>query len=126
MSKYNTEARFHIYKICREMTEDFSAKDIILKLNHPHSLSTIYRILDQLVDDKILVKNGDRYICVHKDCGAKSHFFLKCQSCAKTYHIDCNELNTIEQHFYEKHGFKANLNNSFLTGVCKKCQSEAK
>ena len=126
MTKYNTEARFHIYKICREMAGDFSAKDIISKLNHPHSLSTIYRILDQLVADNILIKNGDHYVNCPSNCDANSHFFLKCQKCAKTFHIDCDELSTLEQHIFKEHGFKTNLNNSFLNGLCQKCQSEAK
>ena len=120
-SKYQTEAKLHIFKICQQFSSDFTAKDVMARLDHDHSISTVYRILDSLIDEGRLIKNGSSYLNVKYHNCNNQHFFLKCNSCQKTIHVDCDELDDLKSHIYNNHGLLANLDNLVLSGTCRKC-----
>lgn len=92
--------------------------------------STVYRQLEKLVDEGILNKyiiDVNSSACFeyvvpdsHKTTG--SCFHCKCEKCGKLIHLHCDELENIQTHLYEEHGFKLSPLRTIFYGLCEQCR----
>lgn len=88
--------------------------------------STIYRLMQKLVNDKIVIRAHtspkDVKYCIANCCGSHEHLHLKCVSCGSISHIDsdisCKFLNKISK----KYNFKVNLVDTIMYGKCNNCK----
>lgn len=127
---YNTKQKEIIYKIIKEQKKEFTPKDIYIKANNKVGLTTIYRFIDKLVKDNVLVKtiNEDNitfYQYLEK-CPEKNHFYLKCEDCGILIHIDCDCISELISHIFIKHKFILNKEHILINGKCDKCRKETK
>ena len=126
---YSTEAKNCVYQAAKQLEKNFSANDItehLSYLGHKHSNSTIYRILEEMVKNGILAKNHDtagitRYYFL-ENCDKTSHFYIICRDCKEAYHVDCELIDKLYQHFFDDHGFIIAQKNLQIDGLCRKCQ----
>ena len=93
--------------------------------------STVYRQLENLVDEGIIKKyiiDGNSPACFEyfeQDSHADTDvcFHCKCEKCGRLIHMDCDELQEIRQHLLEHHGFAWDSGRTVFYGICDQCQS---
>ena len=121
---YNTKQRETILSVIKKQTKDFSIKELHEKLGGEIGLTTVYRMVDQLASEGVLVKtmseSGVLYQYV-EPCEKKDHFYLKCDKCGTMSHVDCEQVEGLSKHIFEEHGFKPIDSHVVINGVCKKC-----
>ncbi|MCR5040699.1 MAG: transcriptional repressor [Clostridia bacterium] len=91
--------------------------------------TTVYRQLDKLVDEGVVNKytlDGVGPACfeyVGKDShvAKNSCFHCKCVRCGRLIHLQCSELDGIQRHLYEHHGFSLNPMRTVFYGLCSDC-----
>lgn len=96
--------------------------------NTPIDRSTIYRSLDRLLKQHLLLrftkddgkKSFYQYIGENSHC--EEHLHLKCTDCGKIIHLDCSFMEEIAEHILNKHDFILQYESSILFGVCKECK----
>ncbi len=127
---YKTKQREHILNIITSYKEEFTIKDIYSKLNDNASLTTIYRLIDKLVDDGIIIKNVHMDNSIHyqylEKCNHDNHFFLKCLSCGSMIHVDCDCIDELYNHINNEHKFLLDKKHIIINGICYKCSNEGK
>ena len=94
--------------------------------------STIYRRLEELVDEGILSKysiDANTPACFeyigkdsHNDSGTCFH--CKCEKCGTLIHMHCDEMESISEHLMGHHGFRLNSMRTVFYGICKDCMQE--
>ena len=92
--------------------------------------STIYRQLESLVDEGIINKyiiDGNSPACFeyvgndhHHDAGEVC-YHRKCQKCGKLIHLNCDELEEIQEHLFKDHRFKLDPIRTVFYGLCENC-----
>lgn len=95
------------------------------------NLTTIYRYLDRLVEQGIVLKTAHgkkeqatyQYINGKAECG--HHLHMKCTGCGKVMHLDCGFMEEIAAHVRLEHGFTIDCKNSYLMGLCRNCSNNA-
>lgn len=129
--KYNTDNKRIVYDIVSNIGKDFNAKDIyniVISKKANVGVSTIYRILDELLNEHFLVKlvsedNTIFYRYIEK-CDNHKHLLLKCNVCSEITHVDCEIVENFSNHLASKHNFDVEVNQSFIPGICKNCKKE--
>jgi len=123
MSKYNTAQKEKIREIIKKQTKPFYPKDIY-ELIDGVGLTTIYREISFLEEKGLLKKtihnNKTQYEYL-TPCDNNNHFYLKCDTCGKITHVDCNFIDKLKKHIYNDHLFKLNDINLVLNGTCDEC-----
>ena len=91
--------------------------------------STVYRQLEQLVDEGVLNKyiiDGSSPACFEY-VGAESHggaeicFHCKCEKCGRLIHLHCDELESIQAHLLAAHSFRLDPMRTVFFGLCEAC-----
>ena len=105
-----------------------------LHQNCPLGVATIYRQLEKFVADGSVVKyfiddkSAACFQYIGGECengGAeKEHFHIKCEKCGKLIHLDCSELEHLQQHLQQQHGIALNPFRTVFYGTCAACQGE--
>ncbi|MFR2443645.1 MAG: Fur family transcriptional regulator [Ruminococcus sp.] len=129
---YKTKQREYILEYLRSCgTRHTTVGEIVRHLQDsgtPVGTATVYRHLEQLVEDGAVRK----YVLDEK-CGAcyqflpeqaeacHEHFHLKCTCCGKLFHVSCTYLDQLNQHLLEHHGFTVDHTKTVLYGVCADC-----
>ena len=98
----------------------------------PIGQSTVYRQLENLVDEGIINKyiidanspacfefTGEGLRAEKEPC-----FHCKCEKCGKLIHLHCDELNELLAHLKAEHNFKLDPLRTVFYGICEGC-SEA-
>ena len=123
---YKTKQKNKILEIIENRKNEFTIKEVYEELNQSVGLTTIYRLVNKLINEKKLNKeigkdnlNYYQYLNI---CNNKNHFYLKCNKCLKLIHVDCDCINDIENHVLEKHKFYMNKENIIINGICNKCR----
>ena len=85
------------------------------------SLGTVYRNLNQLVEQGVLRRistpvNGDRF-----DTRMDPHAHLLCTCCGQVLDLEENLLNDIDRNVLETRGFQVNDRQLLLSGLCADC-----
>ena len=124
--RYNTKQKDNILKIIENKDKQFTIKSLYDELNGSVGLTTIYRLVNNLVNEnilnKIISKDNITYYEYLKTCKNKNHFYLKCDNCLKLIHIDCDCIEKLENHILEEHSFNINNQNIIINGLCKNCR----
>lgn len=122
---YNTKQKNIILDIIKKQKKEFTIKDIYTKLDCKIGLTTIYRLVDKLVDEGILTKNISKdnitYYQYLEKCDHDNHFYLKCDNCGEMIHIDCDCIGELSKHINKEHKFKLSESHIIINGLCQKC-----
>ena len=125
---YNTKQKDLILKIIKEKKTMFTVKDIYNELKEKVGLTTIYRLIDKLVLEGIIIKNIGKdnvtYYQYLEHCEHENHFYLKCDKCGCMVHIDCDCINDLSSHILKKHNFKLSKKNIIINGICSNCETK--
>ena len=89
--------------------------------------TTVYRLLDKLCAENIIIKysdiNSDK--AVYQYAGEKGHcrehLHLKCIKCGKVMHLDCGFMDELREHIMEEHHFQLQCSGDLLHGLCEEC-----
>ena len=122
---YNTKQRDKIFQIIEKYGHDFLIKDLYEEVKEDTSLTTVYRLVDQLVEEGILNKcigsDQNTYYQYMKKCDCESHFYLKCDQCGSFTHVECDHISELLEHIQVEHQFHPDEKQIIIHGVCKKC-----
>lgn len=127
---YNTKQKELILDIIKKQKKEFTVKDIYNETKNKTGLTTVYRLIDKLIEEGIIKKtiekdNKTKYQYLEK-CEEKNHFYLKCKKCKSMQHVDCDCINELSNHILKKHEFSADNENIIIGGICKNCQKGLK
>lgn len=95
------------------------------KNGHVVGKATIYRYLDKLTNEGRLRKYASLdggsagYEYVKEACAGHNH--LKCDSCGKLLHLECEDVSKLYQHIDKVHGFKVDRARTVFLGLCCEC-----
>lgn len=122
---YKTKQKELILNIIKSKKNEFTIKEIYNDLNNETGLTTIYRLVDKLVNDGLLKKNvgsnNETYYQYLEKCDKDNHFYLKCVSCGNLIHVDCECIKELTDHISNNHKFKPNCTNIIIEGLCQNC-----
>ena len=121
---YHTKQKEIILDVIRNNNHEFTVKEIYNILKDSTGLTTIYRVIDRLVDDGYIEKRvGDNttYYQYLEKCDCDNHYYLKCVDCGRLIHIDCDCISELTNHIYKKHGFVTSKDHIILQGTCCDC-----
>lgn len=86
-------------------------------------LTTVYRNLEKLCSSGEVRKfSGAGSACygfTGENC--HSHFHLKCSSCGKLIHLECDYIEKLSEHVSAHHGFAVDNTKTVLYGTCGDC-----
>lgn len=124
---YKTKQKDIILRIIKEKKQ-FTIKDIYQEVCGEVGLTTIYRLVDKLVNEGIInkyfTKDNTVYYQYLEKCSRYNHFYLKCDICGDMIHIDCDCISDLSCHILEEHNFIPNRENIIIGGICNKCSEE--
>lgn len=121
-----TEARKRIVEEVFKIHHHFDAGDLWTRLRDKTSLSisTIYRTLDLLVDsglvNKVDLGTGQNFY--EHVFGHQHHDHLICTNCGKVIEFSDPELEENLQTIIKRHGFKEEVHDLKIVGLCEECQ----
>lgn len=125
---YNTKQKDIILNAIKHEKQEFTIKDIYDRIKNETGLTTIYRLVDKMVEDgrlsKYIGKDNTTYYQYLVDCDKDNHFYLKCDKCGKMVHIDCDCIEEMSYHILKKHKFKPSKKHIIINGFCEKCISK--
>lgn len=132
--KYNTRQKELLLTFLREnSSEHITVQKISAFMSNagtPMGTATIYRQLDSLVEQgcvKKYILDGRSGACYqYTESGAKcgEHYHLKCISCGKLIHLDCDFLNSINSHILSHHDFVVDSSKTVFYGQCEECNNK--
>ena len=112
--------------------EHFTAAQIVSELSDRGTgigQATVYRTIENLVSSGLVRKyvvdessaacyqytgKADNGVC-------HDHFHLKCQSCGRLIHVECEQLGKIAEHMSKDHGFVIDSSKTVFYGKCEDC-----
>lgn len=112
-----TKANKLIYNLIKDSHSPLSAKDIWQSLDQKINLVSVYRVLDKLVEAKILQTDSLDKDRVEKVYHLKSdhHHHFVCENCEKVFCVPCKLQTNLPKKFtILKHQVQ-------LTGLCNQC-----
>ena len=133
-SGYNTKQKEKLLDyLIKNKEKHTNVQEISACLNAegtPVGVATIYRQLDKLVDKGIVRKyafDGKTCACyqyIDSERGCHNHFHLKCLSCGRLIHLDCDHLAEISDHIAKEHGFQIDSSQTVFYGICSDCSKK--
>ncbi len=124
-SNYNTKQKDIIMSSILDHHNRFTAKDIYDDVKDTTGLTTVYRVIDKLVNEgkisKYLDDNNNSYYVYLEECNLDNHFFLRCDKCGSVIHIDCDCIKELSEHISKDHKFKINNEHIMINGICNSC-----
>ncbi len=129
---YQTKQHNQLLSLLKEhKNEELGANEILAKLKNAGvsiSLATVYRQLESLISEGIVVKNpgkgGPRcslFVYKGNDSQENEPFYLKCEICGKFTPLHCSELNHLKEHVLTRHNFYLTSKRTILFGICGSC-----
>ncbi len=91
--------------------------------------TTIYRQLDKLVDEGLVNKytfDGGSPACFEYTAedahvGVGPCYHCKCVQCGKLIHLHCDDIQELQTHLLEHHGFRMSPVRTVFYGLCETC-----
>lgn len=126
--KYKTKHRDELIAFFeKHLDEHLSIQDIILSLDKKIPQATIYRLINNFLDEGLLRKyviDSTQASCYQyiKDNHCHEHFHLICEKCGKVIHLDCDEVDHLLKHIDDEHDFRINTSKVNLYGLCDECR----
>ena len=130
-TKNRSENLNYLKKNC---SSTISAADIKKHLEEKEisvNTTTIYRFLDKLCAENIIIKysdvNSDKavYQYAGEQGHCREHLHLKCIKCGKVMHLDCSFMDELRKHVMAEHHFKLQCSGDLLHGLCEECSLTA-
>ena len=131
---YKTKQRAAILEYLKNNVDNHITADNIIEyfkaIDNPIGKSTVYRYLDNLVEENIVRKYASsehggsacfQYVDGKDEC--HMHFHMKCSKCGSLIHLDCHEIEELSDHIFKDHKFKIDMCKTVLYGTCEKCMS---
>lgn len=111
--------------------KNINVQDLFLAikpLNPKINITTIYRNLDQLENEGIIMMHrlpdGEekvyQYVIPKRDCS--HHLHLYCKKCGAIIHLDCDFMDELKTHLLAEHGFLIDTQQSMIMGLCENCR----
>ena len=126
-NSYNTKQKSKILNVIKNHKNNFMIKDIYLELNEEIGLTTIYRMIDKLVNEnsvnKFIGNDNNTYYQYLESCDKNNHFFLKCDKCGNMEHVDCDCIEDLSNKIIKNHKFHM-TEKIIIDGVCNNCVKE--
>ena len=130
---YKTKQQNLLYSYMKEIQgKHFTAEDVHLyfeKKNITLGIATIYRQLEKLVADGVVLKYflGEHSAACFEYSGEtcekeEGHFHLKCEKCGQLIHLNCDDIREMCGHLKKEHGFALNPYRTVFYGLCESCQ----
>lgn len=96
----------------------------------PIGQSTVYRRLENLVDEGILNKyvldsTGPacfEYVGEGGHAEGAACYHCKCEKCGKLIHLHCEEIQAIQDHLMKEHRFRMDPKRTVFYGLCDQCK----
>ncbi len=126
---YKTKQKDIIYNILENNKDKqlsiSQIKNICENSNINIGLTTIYRILNNLDSENLLIKtikqNGEaEYQLRNSTCN--EHIHIKCQKCGNLTHLDHKTTTSLIKDINKNYNMNLNLISSHLIGTCNKCK----
>ena len=122
---YKTKQKDIILDIIKKQKHEFTIKDIYESIKDEVGLTTVYRLVDKLVEEKRINKTIDStnttYYQYLEECNHGNHFYLKCDKCGNLIHVDCDCIEELTNHIFKDHKFKPSKDHIIIDGTCSKC-----
>lgn len=137
-SKYKTKQREILINYLKTTSGGhFTAGDIceyFKQQGSPIGQSTVYRQLEQLVDEGLINKyiiDATSPACfeyVGTDCHADGEvcFHCKCEKCGRLIHLHCDDLIEIQSHLLSEHHFTLDPLRTVFYGLCEDCREKSR
>ena len=132
--QYNTAQRQAIIDCLSEAGSHMTASAVRTALaegGRKVSSATVYRQLEKLVLEGVVVKSqpiGEKSACFElldkTACVPERCYHMKCLSCGKLIHLNCEEIDSLSAHMLAKHGFRLDMLSTVLFGTCEACAKE--
>ncbi len=128
--EYSTKQKRGILAFLKEHElENFSLDDLVLHLEQDGEKigrSTVYRHLEALAAQGSVRKYQNaqgttQYQHLSDDGQCDRHFHMLCKNCGQLRHVDCEWMNSLEQHILNAHGFTLDPRETMLVGICARC-----
>lgn len=125
-----TKKRILILEIIISNQEPISAEeilDICKDKDKSLDLSTVYRNLNTMVDENLLLKNTNSDGIAYFQLNDHNHkHFITCISCNRRFIIENCPIHDIEDEIENETGFEIKGHNFEFTGICPDCQKKLK
>ena len=123
---YNTKQKDLIVDTIKKHKHEFTIKDIHNEIKDETGLTTIYRVVDKLVEigrlNKYITNDNVTYYQYLDECEEENHFYLKCEKCGDMIHVDCDCIKELSDHIMKEHKFIPTKKNIIIKGICNKCK----
>lgn len=120
-----TKQRLGILAVLETAVTPLTARDIHLRLNQEHypiSLSTVYRNLDRMLTEELIVKQGFYNDKCQYAIKRSAHLHsLICLACRKVVTIDECPLEQFSRDLGRREGFQITEHHMELYGYCRDC-----
>ncbi|MFT4145842.1 MAG: transcriptional repressor [Mobilitalea sp.] len=130
---YKTKSKNRIIEFFKENKgKVVSAAEVHNFLNQENKvdLATIYRNLDKMTVDGLLMKYKDShedkavYQYVEDGDNCHEHLHMQCVKCGDVKHLECDFMMEIKEHLGSHHQFGLQCSKSILYGLCNNCKDE--
>lgn len=125
--EYNTRAFTMVLDCLKAGGRHMTAEDItyaLCKDGRKIGKTTVYRNLEKLLARGLIARcqtdEGACY-CVN-DSKKSAPIHLKCSSCGRLMHLECEQLDTLMRHISSEHNFLLDRHRTVLYGVCSECR----
>lgn len=125
-SSYKTKQRDEIVEFFNSHRgKCYTAKDLIKSGEVSSGEATVYRTLSKLAGQGILKRFTDGDAACYQlneseECSR--HFHLKCESCGKLIHMDCDFMADMSRHIEQSHSFFVDIGKTVIYGLCGECK----
>ena len=127
--KYQTKQRSEIQQFLLSHPEEhFTAEQLQAELKESGiSRATLYRTLQvMLLEGKVRKYEAGEgqsacYQCAMQPACAE-HYHMKCRSCGRLIHMQCDMLRDLEEHIMKEHHFRLDPARTVFYGICEQCQ----
>lgn len=112
----------------KNINKHLSIQDIYLDLQHKIGMTTIYRIINSLIEKGIITKipfenkQGYCYMYNSKNKNCNKHYHLICEKCNNLFHFESKEIARVNQEVKQNEGFEIDNSRIVFYGVCEKCK----
>jgi Fur family ferric uptake transcriptional regulator len=129
---YNTKPKEYISQFLENhKNKRFSIKDLddwLKNNNYNVNLATIYRNIDKLVKDNVLLKhqnvdNGYATYQYIENEKCLTHFHFECIKCGRVSHLGAKETNDFLKMIKRTMFFEVEPQNTYIRGICNNCKN---
>ena len=104
----------------------------LLAAGHKVSAATVYRQLEKLVSEDVVIRStpaGEKSACFELVDSSSCHpghcYHMKCTTCGRLIHLDCEKVEELSRHMLEEHGFVVDTAATVFFGTCAECARKA-